>query len=508
MRIIDDILNTITMYRLVLYELIFLLAAAGVLGFFGIMPYTPAYLAFSTAFIVAVSWIVNKIFAFVFEAPTNPESTYITALILVLLIAPPGSLFDMSYLPLAAWAAALAMASKYILAWRKKHIFNPAALAVAVTAFALNQSASWWVGTPVLLPFVLAGGFLVTRKIQRFDLVIAYVVGAVVSIVGFDIAQGGNILTGLSQTLFYSPLFFFATVMLTEPLTTPPTRLLRIPYGALVGFLFSPALHLGDVYSTPELALIAGNIFSFLASPKQKLVLKLKARNRLSPDVFEFVFAPSRMPAFKPGQYMEWTLGHRWPDSRGTRRSFTLASSPSEPDVRLGVKFYPKGSSFKKKLLAMREGDTIVASQRAGDFTLPRNKKKKLAFIAGGIGITPFRSMIQYLLDKQEPRSVVLLYSNKTPADVVYQNLFKEAERRIGMKTVYAFSDKASAPIGVPGVVPRLDAQTIAREVPDYLERTFYLSGPRGMVVAFSDALAAMGVSERNIKKDFFPGFA
>src|SRR3989338_3740000 len=508
MRAIDNLLNKITMYRLVLYELIALLVAAAILGFFGILPYTPVNLTFSVSYIVAVAWIVNKLFALVFKAPSNPESTYVTALILALIITPAGSFLDLSFLSLAGWASALASASKYIFAVQKKHLFNPAAIAVVITAFALNASAEWWVGTIPMLPFVLIGGFLVTRKIRRFDLVLGFLASAFIGVVVLNVINGGNFASAVTNGFLNSPIFFLATVMLTEQLTTPPTIWLRILYGVFVGLLFSPKVHLGSIYSTPELALIVGNIFSYIVSPKQKLVLKLAARNQLATDTYEFVFSTDKRVKFKPGQYMEWTLTHKESDTRGIRRYFTLASSPSEENVRLGVKSYPNGSSFKKSLFAMKEGDSAVASQCAGDFTLPWDKNKKLAFIAGGIGVTPFRSMIKYLLDKQESRPIVLLYSNKTPADAAYKSFFQEAAQKLGLKTVYAFTEKGAVPNGIPGVAGPLDAQTIAREVPDYRERIFYLSGPHGMVTAFDDILLGMGVKESMIKRDYFPGFA
>src|SRR5581483_9799229 len=113
---IDNLLNRITMYRLVFYELVFLLAAGAVLGFFGLVPLSPLYLALSVAIIFGACWIVNLIFATLFEAPSNPESTWITALILALIITPPSGPLDHIYLPLALWASAWAVASKYILA--------------------------------------------------------------------------------------------------------------------------------------------------------------------------------------------------------------------------------------------------------------------------------------------------------------------------------------------------------------------------------------------------------
>ncbi len=482
------------MYRIVLYELIGLLVAAGILGFFGILPYTPISIFFSSVYILAICLVVNKIFAWAYNAPTNPESTYITALILALIISPALSLDDSNFLALAFWASSLAIASKYILAIGKKHIFNPAAIAVVITAFVLNQSASWWVGTSSMLPVVLIGGFLVARKIQRLDLVWSAIIASLVAILGFSFIKGGSIFALGWSVLVSTPLIFFATIMLTEPLTTPGTKPMRITYGLLTGILFAPFIHIGSIYSTPELALVVGNIFSYLVSSKKKLTLVLDNIEKISVDSYDFIFTPEERLSYHPGQYMEWTLAHNGSDDRGIRRYFTLASSPTEEELRLGVKFHDKGSSFKKKLLSMKRGDSIVASGLAGDFVLPKNKNEKLVFLAGGIGITPFRSMIQYLIDTKDKRSVTLLYSNKTANDVVYREVFEEARRLLGIKTFYALA--------------RIDAKTITEQVPDYKDRIFYLSGPRSMVVGFEKLLESMGVKESNIKTDFFPGFA
>ena len=135
MNFIDRFLNNITMYRLVMYYLIILLAIAAVFGAFGILPYNPIAIVFSTLFLLVVAWATNGILAHIMNAHPNTESAYITALILALIIT-PGMPNDVSTVIFLAWAAVLAMASKYIFAIDKKHIFNPAAFAVAVTALA------------------------------------------------------------------------------------------------------------------------------------------------------------------------------------------------------------------------------------------------------------------------------------------------------------------------------------------------------------------------------------
>jgi ferredoxin-NADP reductase/Na+-translocating ferredoxin:NAD+ oxidoreductase RnfD subunit len=507
--LIDNLLNRVTMYRLVLYYLIFLLVAAVVLSFFGALPFQPIDLLVSLSVLVSVCWIANYAFARIFRVPANIESLYITAFILALIITPqsPSRYFSAGS-ALLLWAGVWAMASKYILAIRRKHIFNPAALAVAIAAFTLNQAASWWVGTLAMMPFILAGGLLVARKIARFDLLLSFLGAACTVTLGATLVKGPGVLPAAGQFFADTPILFFAFVMLTEPLTTPPSRTSRVAYGAMVGFLLSPSLHFGRVYSTPELALLVGNVFSYLMSPKGRYLLTLKCKTQLAPDIYEFRFTCGRRVRFRPGQYLEWTLRHPRPDSRGTRRYLTIASSADEREVRIGVKFYAAASSFKRSLLAMRPGNEIVASQLAGEFALPPNRREKLAFMAGGIGITPFRSMIRYLLDHNEERPITVLYSNKAAPEIVYADVLEEARERLGIKTVYTLTDANCVPPDWQGGIGRVDAEMIANTVPDYRERTFYLSGPRSLVVGFEEVLGDMGIPRSRIKTDFFPGFA
>lgn len=491
------------MYRLVLYVLVALLLFAGAASSFGYLAFSPIYLAWSLVLITAISLISNTVFARVFGAPSNPESTYITALVLALIIAPPTSFLDLHFLSLVFWASAWAMASKYLFAIGNKHLFNPAAFGVAMTAFFLVEPATWWVGTSIMFPVVAIGGFLITRKIKRFDLVLSFLGVASLVIMVPALMNGVGITGSLMRAFVYVPTVFLATVMLTEPMTTPPTRILRILYGAGVGLVFLPGVHFFSLYTTPELALLAGNLFSYLISPKRKLILTLVDKIRLTPDSYEFVFSPNQHLKFSSGQYLEWTLPHNTYDKRGIRRYFTIASAPSDNLIRLGTKFYTPASSFKKTMMTLRKGSTLVASQLAGDFTMPNNKKKKLAFIAGGIGITPFMSMIRGLIDKDESRDIVLLYANRTAADTAYREILDEAIDH-GVRTVHALALEPKA----SGGIAMINGDVIRAQVPDFMERTFYVSGPPGMVTGISATLRKIGVPASHIKADYFPGFA
>ncbi|MCL5675600.1 MAG: oxidoreductase [Patescibacteria group bacterium] len=502
---VDDFLNNTTMYRLVLYCLLALTFVAFVFSFFGVLPYEPFSFLFSVLFIISVSWLANTLFSKVFQTPTNIESVYISALILALIIAPPKTLADAVFL---FWAGVLAMASKYIVAFKSKHLFNPVALAVFLTAFFLKQSANWWVGTASMLPFVFVLGLLIVRKIKRADLVVSFFLSSLLVILGSTLLKGGDLILVLQKAVFHSPLLFFSFIMLTEPLTTPPTRRLQIYYGFVTGIIFAPQFHLGNWYSTPEEALLIGNLFSYLVSPKEKLILTLKEKIPIASDIYNFIFSTDKKINYKPGQYLEWTLAHENPDQRGNRRYFTIASSPTENDLIIGVKFYQPASSFKKNLLAVSGSTNIVASQLSGDFVMPDNPSQKLVFIAGGIGVTPFRSMIKYLLDTGQKRDIVLFYAVKKESDIVYKEIFENARKILGIKTVYVASDTGSVSPNWQGKTGYLTSQTISEEVPDYKERTFYLSGPRSLVDFFQKDLQELGLKKEQIKTDYFPGFA
>lgn len=503
LKLIDNFLNKITMYKLVLYYLMAIILAALVLSLFGVLSYSPLAILFSVVFMMAICLAVNRLFAWAFAVPANVESVYITALILVLLITPLSNPQDWAFFSLAIWASIWAMASKYILAIKKKHIFNPAAVAVVITALFLNQNASWWVGSIFLAPVVLLGGLLLTRKIVRTDLVLSFLITALaVTTLSFKL-NGVALAQGFWISLTGTSILFFAFAMLTEPLTTPPTRLRRISYGILTGLLLWPSLHFGNLYFTPAIALVLGNLYSYLISPKQKLVLTLKKRIQSAKDIIDFIFIPDQKLKFTAGQYMEWTVDPKGADSRGNRRYLTIASSPTEDVIAIGVRFPETPSTFKQRLLELKPGDKIIASQLAGDFVLPKDFNRKLVLVAGGIGITPFYSMIKNTIDRNEKRDIVLLYSNKLSSDAIYQFLWDEAKEKIGLKTVHAVTDKTD-----PAYTGRITPELIKQEIPDFMDRYFYLSGPHALVTGFEETLKSLGVKSSHIKTDFFPGFA
>lgn len=485
---IDDFLNKITMYRLVLWGLGILAVFVVGLGFSGVLAYGGAGMLLSLAILLCVCYGSNYLFALVWRAPRNIESAYITALILFFILAPVASISDVWWL---AAAAAVAMGSKYVLALRKHHIFNPAAVAALAISLAGSDITIWWVATPVLLPAVVVIGLLFVRKLRRFDLFLSFIIVGSAATALYDLYAGVPLWSGFVQHMLSWPFIFVAAVMLTEPLTTPPARAMRIAYGVLVALLCSVPFHIGFVYSSPALALVLGNIFSYAVGPKQRLLLRFVSKKRLSANVYEFAFLPDAPLEFVPGQYLEWTLPHSRPDTRGNRRYFTIASAPGERELKLGVRLAQTPSSFKKALFALEEGATLSAASLAGEFVLPRDPAHKLVCIAGGVGITPFASMLRHLLARGERRDITLVYAASAQEDFAYGELLREAQDKLGLRVVYTTD---------------FVTKEMITKIPGYAERTFYISGPDAMVRTYRRLLRTLHIPEHRLKTDYFPG--
>lgn len=504
MKFIDDLLNSITMYKVVLYGLWAIVLSGFVYALFGLLPFTVLSLGVSLVVILGLCWGCNALFARLFSVPANVESVWISGLILFLILTPAATAYEFFGVILMC---VITIASKYILTWEKVHVFNPVAIALVVMGLAGSDLATWWVGSTVMLPLVLIVGLLIVHKIKRFQMFLGFLIMSLVMIAFASYRQQLPVTDSLWTALISWPLFFFGTVMLTEPLTAPTRHNYQLLYGIIVGIITGSQIHIGNVYSTPEIALVIANIFSFLVSNKQKMVITLKSKHAEAANLYDFSFSTPKQLDFKPGQYIEWTFGHDHPDQRGIRRYFTIASSPAEKELHLGIKIAADGSSFKRALLAMNPGQKLIVGQVSGDFVLPENPATKLVFIAGGIGVTPFRSQIQHLIDTKQKRDVVLLYACATDKDFVYQSVFEQGSKSFGLKTHYIVSDRDRVAKDWSGKVGHIDAKMLRELVPDFSERTFYISGPGAMVTAYKQLLSSLGVSRQQIKTDYFPGF-
>jgi ferredoxin-NADP reductase/Na+-translocating ferredoxin:NAD+ oxidoreductase RnfD subunit len=510
MKHIDDLLNKVTMYRLTLYYCASLLGLGFFRSLFGVVKGGPLAIVFTTTILLVVCLGANAVFSRLWGARGSPESSIITALILALILGPVSPLAGPKAVLVVAVTGLVGIASKYLVAARRQHLFNPAAFAALFSGIAFGTFATWWVGSAPLLPLVVIGGLLVVRKAGRLRLVGVFLAAFLVFMTALAAVNGlpaDMALTSILFVLGQSSVVFFAVVMVTEPMTSPRTFPLQVVYAAIVAFLYQPQLTILGQNLTPEQALAAGNLFAWLAGPRGKKRLVLKERRRIGQDIVAFTFDRPRGFRHGPGQYIEWILPLQRRDSRGTRRHFSLASSPTEEDVMIAARFFPRSSRFKTELGGMTPGASIVAGAPGGDFVLPRDPRRRLVFVAGGIGITPFRSMVKFLIDEGQKRDIVLVYAAATEEEIVFRDVFDRAETVAGLRVIYTLTDLARIRPDWCGRRGRIDAEMIRGAVADPGSRTFFVSGPPAMVDSVKHVLRRVGVRRGAIRTDSFSGY-
>lgn len=223
-----------------------------------------------------------------------------------------------------------------------------------------------------------------------------------------------------------------------------------------------------------------------------KLILHSKY-NEFS-DVMTFRFTPPPGFTWQAGQYMHYVLEHENVDDRGTERWFTNAAAPHEGFIQITTRIASEhGSSFKAALQRLEVGDSIEADGPEGDFVID-DPSKDYVFIAGGIGITPLRSILADLNHRQQPINVRLLYASRTP-DFVFKDELESIAANSNLRITYVVSPE------------RIDAEKIKQAAQGMQDPTFYLSGPEPMVKGLADEMKQAGFKEEDIKLDDFPGY-
>ena len=487
------------MYRVVTLTLVGLVIFSLVFSLIGLSAYTFKEQVISLLVVLVSTLIANAILAKILGVKPNHESNIITALILFFLFTPA---IDLVGQYVIALSGVIAVVSKYLIAPRGQHIFNPAAFGAAALSFTGWHEAWWWIASPEMFIPLLIAGLAVLAKVRRFKMAAACVTAGLAVV----ILEAGAIESATIQRFFLTgPMLFLVFFMLTEPFTTPPRKHLQLGYGVLVGVLMSTSLFAPIVAMTPEFALLIGNLAFYQSTLRQKLRLKFIDKQQIADNTYELRFEKPPGMKFVAGQYLEWMLAHQRPDSRGVRRYLTVASAPEEAELRIALRVMPEGgSSYKRELMELKPGEEVIASQLAGDFVLPKDEAKKCAFVAGGIGVTPFRSHIGHMFKTGVGRDIHLYYANNLAKDIAYRDLFSRAEQELGMKWINVLKEEKIS--GYENGY--LTEEMIKCHTPDYAERTWYLSGPPGMVNAYKKLLRGLGVPRRNIVTDFFPGLA
>jgi len=491
MRMLDRLTGRVTMYRLVTLSLVAVAVAALLLSLVGVLPFAPLALLASLAAALFGTLGANAVVGLLFRSRPHAESSLITALILFFLYFPTTAGTELASIALAG---VLATASKYALAWRGRHVFNAAAAGVALVAVLQLNSTVWWVASAPLLPFVLVGAFLVLYRTRRVLMGVVFV-GVAGAILAVQLtASGQSALTGLTSY----PLLFFAGFMLSEPLTLPPRRWQQLALAAVVGALFTVNWTFPPVFLSFEAALLIGNLAAFLLGQRRGVRMSYLGSRRLTPSAWEFRFAPQAPLSFRPGQYLELALPHTRQDPRGSRRAFSISSSPSAETLTLAMRVPEEPSSFKRALRDLAPGARVHATSVGGDFLLPSDRTRPVLLVASGIGVTPFLSQLAH---DSHDRDIVLVYSVPSAEELAFADELADARVLLVAPDAPPALPAAWRYVGAGPVSPEL----LREHVPDVGARVAYVSGSPDSVRRSTSALRRAGA--RRIRTDYFTGY-
>lgn len=509
------VLGRVSMYRLALLSLGGLAVISFAVSFFGLIAPGPLELVVTLLVLAASCTVVDAVAQRLLHLPWRIESSLITAHILLFVLRPTLDLAGLAGIALAGVAASL---SKYVLAWRGRHIFNPAAVgATLVTVLSIwlpgLGSSAWWVGTPVLAVPVVLAGLAVLWRTEKLRVVLVFLVVAVAVAVLRTSAQyqdAGVPFDGLSlfwQIIWSSPFLFLGAFMLSEPLTLPPRRWQQFLVAGVVGVLAGFPIDIGEISLGQERALLIGNLVAFAFSLRAAVKLTLESRDQLTPTVKQLTFRTHRPLAFTPGQYLELDVPHHRPDARGTRREFSIASAPEDlPLLRIAFRESDSPSakpqsSYKKALAAVSAGSDLAVTGVWGDFVLPKRSMSPVLMVAAGIGITPFVAQLRQATLGREDRDVVVVYVASEASELAFRDDLEASGVSVVVFTRDRPQDLPSHWLWAQGV--RLDAEGLLRVVPDIASRHAYISGPPGLIAELAPALERA----RSITTDAFSGY-
>lgn len=218
--------------------------------------------------------------------------------------------------------------------------------------------------------------------------------------------------------------------------------------------------------------------------------IKFIERIQLNLDIISLSFEKPTGYNYLAGQYAEINFIDEKVDSIGDNRWFTLSSSPSESVITITTRLNKPLSKFKNKFVNLKAGDEVLISEPIGDFVLPIDKTIPLVFISGGIGITPVRSIIKWLLDNKEQREITIERIVRSEKDLVFNDLFLKYK----MKYRH-YINTTNTPLSSIFDLTKFSSNSL-----------FFISGTQELVEHFTESLSVL-YGRQSIIMDYFPGY-
>lgn len=233
----------------------------------------------------------------------------------------------------------------------------------------------------------------------------------------------------------------------------------------------------------------------------------LTKREEIAEGTMAFHFAKPADFQFRAGQAIDMTLlDPPETDAEGNTRAFSLASSPFESDLMIATRM--RNTAFKRVLRNAALGLRVKIDGPSGSFTLHRKTEKPAVFLAGGIGITPFLSIIRQAAHDKAPHQLYLFYSNRRPEDAAFLDLLSEAPKQSpNFHLIATMTEMDKSRREWKGTTGLINKEMMAKHLPTLQGPIYYLAGPPPMVAAMRRMLTEAGVDEDDIRTEEFSGY-
>lgn len=235
--------------------------------------------------------------------------------------------------------------------------------------------------------------------------------------------------------------------------------------------------------------------------------VRLIARSEVAKKTMALYFERPTGFSFKAGQFIDlMLLDPPETDSEGNTRAFTLAGAPAEEHLMVVTRL--RDTAFKRVLAEMPLETIVDIEGPFGNLTLPETAERPLVFLAGGIGITPFRSMLVQAAMQHLPHRLVLFYSNRHPEDAPFLHELQDLERKNSSYTLVGTMTQIEKSDGSwTGETGYLDYAMLTRHLQGIESPLYYIVGPPAMVEALRTMLKNAGVQQKDIRIEEFSGY-
>lgn len=241
-------------------------------------------------------------------------------------------------------------------------------------------------------------------------------------------------------------------------------------------------------------------------SQAKSFTLPFFKKEKVSKDAYTFYFKRGEFPDFTAGQYLRLELSHK-SDDRGTTRYFTISSSPLNKKY-LTITTRIVKSTFKKELLKLKPGTKVNIFGPMGWFLLPKDEEFEKVFIAGGIGVTPFHSLLTTLhKEKLQAQITLIAIFSKAEDAVFYDELMMIAKNNSQINVIYIFSNSQEFKNVLKGEKGRISEGLIRKYVSDLQKPVYYVVGSETMVAETRKLLLNLGIEEKKIQTEDFTGY-